>query len=63
MAQTGSKKNVPLVLGGTFKRETDMKFFTQPFAYTTKSGGCLGDWFEKIRDPYAVGGVTTGSFV
>ena len=49
-----------MVLGRTFKRETGMKFFTQPLAYTTKSGRCIGDWFERIRDLYALEGVTTG---
>mmetsp|Transcript_20229 Transcript_20229/g.56232 ORF Transcript_20229/g.56232 Transcript_20229/m.56232 type:complete len:98 (-) Transcript_20229:400-693(-) len=33
----GNKQHVPLVLAGTFKRETGLKFFTQPLACVTKS--------------------------
>ena len=60
ISRSDDKKHVPLVLGGTFKRETGMKFFTQPLAYTTKSGRCLGEWFERIRKLYKEEGVVTG---
>ena len=38
-----------------------MKFFTQPLAFTIKSGKCLGEWFERIQNLYKEAGVETGS--
>ena len=60
ISRADDKKHVPLVLGITFKRETGMKFLTQPLAYTTKSGRCLGERFEKIRKLYKEEGVVAG---
>ena len=47
MNETNSRKHVPLVLTGTFKRKVGLKFFTQPLAPITKSGINIAKWFER----------------
>ena len=53
-------KHVPLMMSGTFKKETGIKYFCQPLAMHTTGGRDLSVWFIRLMDILRSEGVTTG---
>ena len=60
VAAAGNKRHVPLVLAGTFKGETGLKFFTQPLAPVTKGGVKIQVWFSRVIQAYEAEEIVTG---
>ena len=53
-------KHVPLMMSGTFKKETGIKYFCQPLAMHTTGGRDLSVWFIRLMKIRRSEGVTTG---
>ena len=53
-------KHVPLMMSGTFKKETGIKYFCQPLAMHTTGGRDLSVWFVCLMTFLRTEGVTTG---
>ena len=41
-------KHAPIMMSGTFKKETGVKYFCQPLAMHTKRGRDVGVWFRRL---------------
>ena len=53
-------KHVPLMMSGTFKKETGIKYFCQSLAMHTTGGQDLSVWFVRLMTIPRTEGVTTG---
>ena len=53
-------QHVPLMMSGTFKKETEIKYFCQPLAMQTKKGQDVGVLFCSLLEICKKKGVTKG---